>query len=462
MINRSGSNLMSEHIKNSLEDELSYLAIFISKLTRGVKMSKRKTTEQFIIDAKLVHGEKYNYSKVDYINNQRKIIIICPEHGEFLQIPNDHLNGRGCRKCLNRSSEDIIKQAKIVHGNKYDYSKLKYKGVRTKVIIICPVHGEFLQTPEAHLYGHGCSKCVYDKNRMELSEFIKLSKEKHGDKFDYSKVLYTNSNTKVIIICPEHGEFEQTPSLHLQYGCSKCGIITTDAFIKRSKEKHGDRYDYSKSEYIKSSSKVTITCQIHGDFLQNPQSHMSGTGCPLCFGTTKLTNEDFIKLAKEIHGEKYNYSKVEYVNIDTKIIIICPEHGEFLQSPYLHKNGSGCPKCAESRQTSKMATDWLKSLNIQHIIPEYRIPERLLRSVDGYDPLTNTIYQFHGDYFHGNPKIYKNDGYNKLLGKTFGELYERTCRLDQELMNYGYNLVIMWESDYTNVTINKKSKKKII
>ena len=198
-------------------------------------MSKRKTSEEFIRDAKLIHFEKYDYSMVDYVNNRVKIKIICPIHGEFLQKPNNHLNGAGCRKCgriifknkLSKSTEEFIKDAKLIHFDKYDYSKVNYIKAHYHVKIICPIHEEFLQTPHEHLKGSGCKKCSdlnsAKKRAKSTEEFIKDAKLIHFDKYDYSLVNYANSKTKVGIICKKHGLFFQVASHHLSgNGCPIC------------------------------------------------------------------------------------------------------------------------------------------------------------------------------------------------------------------------------------------------
>ena len=197
------------------------------------KFMKKKTTKQFIEDAKQVHGDKYDYSKVEYINKRTKICIICPIHGEFWQRPSDHLQGNGCylcgrKKCTGKkvTTESFIKEAKQIHGDKYDYSKVNYINSKTKVCIICPIHGEFWQIPSAHTSGQGCPKCKkykIGKNKYNTDIFIKKAKEVHGDKYDYSKVNYINSKAKICIVCPTHGEFWQEASRHLMGdNCPKC------------------------------------------------------------------------------------------------------------------------------------------------------------------------------------------------------------------------------------------------
>lgn len=188
-------------------------------------MTRRKTTEEFVRDAILVHSDKYDYSKVEYIGSNNKIIIICQKHGDFLQRPNHHLRGVNCVKCSGNympTTEEWITKSIKIHNNTYNYSKVIYKNSDTKVIIICQEHGEFLQTPHSHLTGVGCAKC--SGNYIPTTEeWILKAKEIHIDKYDYSKVKYIRNKSKVIIICKIHGEFLQNPINHSRgEGCSKC------------------------------------------------------------------------------------------------------------------------------------------------------------------------------------------------------------------------------------------------
>ena len=201
-------------------------------------MSKRKTTEQFIQEARAVHGDKYDYSNVEYKNSKTKIKIICKEHGEFWQTPGSHLYGRGCPKCGDKrtikshelTAEEFIQRAKRIHNDKYDYSQVNYTGIYNKIKIICPIHGFFEQRPNDHINNKcGCPKCGGSQKRT-AEEFIKEAAIIHGNKYDYSKVNYINSKVKVEIVCPSHGSFWQTPNNHLK-GAS-CPIC---------KSSHGER-----------------------------------------------------------------------------------------------------------------------------------------------------------------------------------------------------------------------------
>jgi len=278
---------------------------------------KRLTTEGFIEKARKVHGDKYDYSKVEYKNNRTKVCIICPIHGEFWQATSFHLMGCDCPKCKgkNMTTDEFIRRAKLVHGDKYDYSKTNYEGSKIKVCVICPEHGEFWQEPHNHLMGHGCPLCKKDKllkiMSSSLGEFVEKARNIHGDKYDYSKVKYVNSSSKVEIICPTHGSFFQTPNNHLSgSGCIKCtnkNKHTTEEFIELSKKVHGDKYDYSKTNYVRNNERVCIICPEHGEFWKTPDAHINQKqGCPAC-NDSKLERE--IRLFLDENNIKYTQRK---------------------------------------------------------------------------------------------------------------------------------------------------------
>lgn len=302
-------------------------------------------TDTFLLNAREVHGDKYDYSRVKYVNKSSRVTIVCPVHGEFEQIPYLHLRF-GCKKCKRIFDTDgFVIRAREVHGDKYDYSKVRYINKLSKVKIICPVHGEFETYPKSHITGTGCVRCY---NSLDNDAFIIKARDVHGDKYDYSKVQYVHSKNKVIIICPVHGEFGQTPRSHLNgHGCFKCSSCgSTDNFINRSNIIHNYKYNYSKVNYINNTEKVTIICPVHGEFKQAPHNHLSGKGCYTCMiDSYRRSVGDFINLSNDVHNNKYDYSKVDYKNWKSPVIIICPEHGEFVQSPTGHLRGNGCPSC---------------------------------------------------------------------------------------------------------------------
>ena len=284
-------------------------------------------TEILIERLKEIYGDKYDYSKVEYVNSSTKVCLFCKEkdkyglvHGYFYAKVYDLLNQiRSCNKCKNYSKitlEEFKIKANIIHNNKYDYSKSSFKSNSEYIEIICPIHGIFKQQVRHHLYGQGCPKCgKINKRKLNLTieEFIEKARKVHGDKYDYSKVNYINSQTKICIICPIHGEFWQAPNNHLsKKNCPKCSFesrilkrsLKTEEFIEKARQVHGDKYDYSKVEYINTKTKICIICPIHGEFWQIPNKHLGGRGCKLCNETT-LEREIRIELDK--YNVKYIY-----------------------------------------------------------------------------------------------------------------------------------------------------------
>ena len=197
------------------------------------------------------------------------------------------------------TTENFIKKARFIHGNRYDYSLVNYKNSKTKIDIICLKHGVFSQTPDKHINAKsGCPYCAGNKSNCE--KFICKAKKIHGNKYDYSLVEYKNNKTKVVIVCAEHGEFEQTPSNHLSgYGCKYCANnvrSTIKDFVSKAISIHGDRYDYSLVEYVNNRTNVKIKCLKHGVFEQVPYIHLSGSGCPKCSVEHMVSNRDYKKL----------------------------------------------------------------------------------------------------------------------------------------------------------------------
>jgi len=298
-----------------------------------------KHAEKFIQKSIIKHGYRYNYDKVNYINSQTKVIIVCPEHGDFDQIPASHSRGYGCPICgINKTHtktrytiNDFIRKASFIHDEFYNYDKVQFINTTTKVTITCPIHGDFEQTPKNHYNGQGCPSCAnlcrLSKNTSNTKEFIKRSKYVHGDYYNYDKVTYNNARCKVIITCPIHGDFKQKPIDHYSgCGCQKCGIMkyslanTKDVlwFIRKSKQVHGNYYDYTKSKYNKCIEHVTITCPKHGDFEQKPYKHYGGNGCPKCIMSTgerkimDILNHNNIEFIHEYAVDYANYKRLRF------------------------------------------------------------------------------------------------------------------------------------------------------
>ncbi len=225
--------------------------------------------------------------------------------------------------------EKAIQRSIEKHGNKYDYSKVSFKKVTDKVTIICPIHGEFRQTMRQHYRGQGCPKCGVhersEKKRDSTQSFIEKARKIWGDTYDYSKVEYVDSKTPVTLICPIHGEFSVVPNGHLSshYGCPVCGSErsknarrkTQEEFVKQAKEVHGEKYDYSKIRYINNHEKVTVTCLKHGDFDINPYSLIAGHGCPVCAREKQAKEQTMTSEEFIFNAKKKHGNKYDYSKV---------------------------------------------------------------------------------------------------------------------------------------------------
>lgn len=280
------------------------------------------------------------------------------------------------------SQEEFIRRAREKHGDKYDYSQVtKYANGSTPVTIICKTCGQpFEQKPKMHIKGHGCTHCANNKP-IGTEEFIRRAKDVWGDRYTYEKSVYTSNKEKVIVTCRIHGDFQTTAYDFLKgHGCPDCGMDAVkqkrrkpqDDFIAQCKSVHGDRYDYSQAVYRGKRQKVTIICRKHGPFEQWPDGHLNGQGCPMC----KFENESammskgtekFIEEARKVHGNRYDYSQVVYVNNKTNVTVICPDHGPFEVAPQDHLQGmNGCPRCSTSKGEKRILM-WLEAHNIPYL-----------------------------------------------------------------------------------------------
>lgn len=260
------------------------------------------------------------------------------------------------------TQENFLIKARVLHGDKYSYPIFeKFPNNRTYIDISCRLHGNFRQTISAHLTGRGCPLCANknrnDKTKLGNEGFIKRAKEKHGEKYDYSKISYKNNTTKIEIICPEHGSFWQSPMVHMEVDnccpvCHQKSRMCLETFIKKSKDLYGNRFSYDNTVYYSMRNNINITCNRHGDFITNAANHLSGLkgGCKQCMSeflrnSKVLSQQDFIDRSIQIHSNEYDYSMSVYQDTHEKISILCRKHGMFSMLPSRHWNGYGCPKC---------------------------------------------------------------------------------------------------------------------
>lgn len=255
-------------------------------------MRKKITTKEFIAICNKIHNFKYIYDKTVYKDAKSPVTITCPVegHGDFEQISSYHKSGNGCQKCsknIKMTKEEFEIRAQKIHNNKYTYINTKFPN--TKVIITCRTHGDFYINWQSHLKGYGCKSCSKElKYSNTHPKLLKKLSDIHKNKYNYS-LIHTTAKLKdiVTIICPVHGEFKKRIQNHIDgQGCEKCStnrIKTTEDFIKKARQVHGNLYDYSQSNYKGTKVEVKIICNIHGVFEQAPNNHVSsGQKCPKC------------------------------------------------------------------------------------------------------------------------------------------------------------------------------------
>ena len=267
-----------------------------------------------------------------------------------------------------KTTEEFIKQIKEKHGDNIDTSKVEYVDCKTKVCLICHKkdkygneHGEYWQVPGSCLSGATCPKCANERRgkkpeeRMTTEKYIIREREVHGDKYDLSKAVYVDANTKMCFICPKHGEFWMLPYHHLGgQGCPKCSgkNLTTEDLVERFKDENprGDYYIYTDVVFKDMDTPVYIICPKHGGFWQKPSKHLVGHGCPECGKERRnksntYTFDEIVEKANKVQNKKYIYIKTDTNGIKSDLYIMCPIHGLFIQKAEYHLNGYGCPKC---------------------------------------------------------------------------------------------------------------------
>jgi len=328
-----------------------------------MKLAER--IDLFYEKANVVHGHIYRYDLSTYRNHSSPMSIFCKLHGVFYMSPNNHLAGQGCPKCgrLRRNrltTEEFIRKAKLVHGDTYTYCSTIYgRNSHENVVITCSLHGDFLQSPNKHLQGHGCQSC---------------------------------------------GNYGAIPD-------------TVEGFIKKAEHVHHSKYLYTDVKYVSSKRKITIICPEHGRFRQLPNNHLVGSGCPSCALVSsslkqRMTQAEFEDKARSMHKSTYSYGT--YSGMANSIEIICPEHGSFFiirAEDHLYKK-RGCSRCNQSHQQQQVR-ELLDSLgilykeNVRTIIPPYEL--------DFYIPDSNLAIEINGLYWHSTKYKAKNYHWNKEI-----------------------------------------------
>lgn len=301
--------------------------------------------------------------------------------------------------------------------------------------------------------------------KYTTASWIKAVQDKWHFNYDYSKVVYRGAKEKVCIICHEkdengneHGEFWQEANAHKYHGhkCPKCANNQkkdTAKFIYDAKKVHGNKYDYSKVNYQGNKNHVEIICPVHGSFFQEASGHLRGRGCPKCnVGYIQLSQKQWIEKAKKIHGDRYDYSKVNYINCDTPIIIICKEHGEFYQLPRSHFQGRGCPKCHLKAQS--ILFNKLKIIfNEEDFIWEYNDQWLGKQRIDIYMSKYKIGIEYQGEQHFHPIDIFKGEEGFKVLQIRDRLKLEKCIENNVKLFYINYNYT---EEDFNNLVSNIK------
>ena len=294
--------------------------------------------------------------------------------------------------------------------------------------------------------------------KKTIEEFIKQAKEIHGDKYTY--IDYINDRTKIDIICKIHGTFSQSPNNHLtkQQGCPKCGRIkyNNKKFIENAIKIHGDKYDYSLIEY--NNDKVVIICKKHGEFKQRPHNHLQGQNCPKCSSRRKFNKEDFIEKAKLTHGNKYNYDNVNYINNSIKIDILCNKHGIFKQQPRNHLMGQDCPFCVYKKSKGELKIENLLKENDIKYKPQYSFSDLKDKGVLKFDfgildENGNLLYLIE---FNGKQHYYYNKKFYESLEDFHQYQYRDKLKQEYCVKNNIPLYIIRYDEDIDISKINKK------
>ena len=413
-------------------------------------MSSKLTQEEFISRVVDVWGDRWDLSKAEYTIAKNRVTLICKEHGSFQMLPARLFRGVvGCTQCNGRvtDTETFLAKAKEVWGDRWDYAKTEYTGAHDKVVLTCKEHGDFQQLPSTCLRGSvGCSPCYSRAISSSTQEFITRAREKWGDRWDYSQVDYRGANSTVVIVCKEHGAFMHRAISHLigYVGCKKCRSLakqgpryTNSQFLSKAREVWGDRWDYSQTEYEGMANRITVSCREHGPFEQLPGEHLHGSlGCLMCRG---VDSASLLEKASAVWGDRWDYSKTLFgQGSGAKKVFICKEHGEFIQIWGDHLRGQvGCSKCSNNG-TSKAETELFAYVSALAPSAQQRAIGVLpnRRELDIYVPELSLAIEYNGLYWHNE----------KQKGKNYHAEKTRLCK------EQGLRLVHVWEDDWVNKT----------
>ena len=307
---------------------------------------------------------------------------------------------------------------------------------------------------------------IKGQQRKAWESYLNEFNNVHGQ-YTYQKPSVSNfSRQKTDICCTKHGWFKQRLQDHRRGSiCPQCNNenrtyrrrIPVEEFVKRANNIHNGYFKYDSQTFTNMRTKMSIRCPEHGWFSQLPHDHQNGAGCPQC-KSEKLSSlytksfAEFVNDSRKVHGDRYSYNEDKFIDRQHFTTITCSEHGDFEKRPSDHIHSEiGCPICSAKNFVSKLETEWLDAIDLPNDNEHRQVWIDTItgkKKVDGFEPTTNTVYLFHGDYWHGNPRVYKAEQKNPNVKKTFGNLFAATNRYERDITNSGYNIIVMWESDF--------------
>ena len=446
------------------------------------------TTKQWVAKAKIIHGDKYDYSKTKYINSKTKVTVTCSRHGDFEINPSNHIQPtlrRGCKGCsggkiLNfdnstkkLSQNEFLKRVKGATTKNLDFSKSIYNGQRETVKVICKIHGEFEAWPHNLFAGQSCPSCASietgKKHRVDPIVITERLNSHFGSKYEIDQNSIKMVTKKIKLKCEKHGWFDGLLSNLLQSsGCPICtsqrvakirnkkNTLTKGQIIKRFKLVHGDRYDYSSIEPNGTISVVKIKCEKHGVFEQKVSTHFSGKGCPDCGLEQKAVNAtlgqgEIYQRLIDLNGKIFVYPPNCGLSLLNPMPIICREHGLFYQPLRIHLKGNGCSECSQSLG-AKRVSNWLREHGIEYQV-EFNIPAgkkgQPLRA-DFFLPDYDLFIEYDGEQHFRPVSLYSTNEETAL--EVFNQQKERDKAKDDWIRQNGFDLLrIRFDQDVFEV-----------
>ena len=419
--------------------------------------------DELILFFNEANNNQYEYSRMEeYVNNHTHITVTCREHGDFKATPATHKKGVGCMACGHKKStassrispEDFIKECNIKHNFEYDYSLTIYTNCKDKIIVICKKHGQYEVQADSHKRGTRCNNCAteetHEQQKMSIEYFMNKAFKLFGDKFDYSRVheTYDCIRSKLNIKCNTHNIwFYQNADSHLRdyCGCSECAEL----FRLSNVDKH-----------IEERSSNNIPWFMY----QSPDGSLRAIKG--VWGNNKYPNIENHKKYVEYLGKIKGYTNLEdwyniglydfYENYGTQLVDRYYDWSYFKLLKMVYPDYNWDKSKFKKIGYSHGQIEWLEFMkvstpDIRHKLNnddgEYRILETRYKA-DGFSCEENCIYEYDGDYYHGNPGIYNPDEINLVCKKTFGELYKNTQIKRKICEEAGYNYYYIWESEW--------------